>query len=69
LIKHNPEYYIGGIYIERNGVWCGDFEATATDLVEYANNDTATLEQYDIVICMILAQQEYMLWWEKIRGK
>jgi hypothetical protein len=69
LDKHIPLYYIGGVYIEQNGVWCGDFIATAGELVEYAHNDTETIEQYDTVLCMILAQQEYMLWWEKMRGR
>lgn len=67
--KHNPDYYIGGVYIEQNSVWCGDFIATAPELVEYAHYETATVEQYDVVINMIMAQQEYMLWWQKVSGE
>jgi len=63
---HNPAYYIGGCYISQNQVWLGDFAATAGELYEYLSHDVNTVEEYEVVLHMITAQQVYMLWWDRM---
>jgi hypothetical protein len=63
---HRPEHYIGGVYIREHDVWCGEFHVTAKELLTYAEHDVNTIEEYDLVLTMLQAQQEYLMWWESM---
>jgi len=63
--SHRPDLYIGGVYIPQTDVWCGEFGASSRELMRYAENDVTTIEEYDLILCMVMAQQTYMMWWER----
>lgn len=64
---HKPELYVGGAFIRQRDLWLGDFEASAYELFQYAENDVRTVEEYTMVIDMLGAQQIYQLWWERLQ--
>ena len=66
-MTHLPKYYVGGIYVHHLGEWKGMFHAGADELFEYAENNVTTIEEYDVVLSMINAQQVYEIWWEKVQ--
>jgi hypothetical protein len=66
---HRPRNYVGGALIREQDIWIGKFEATAGELYTFATEDAQTVEEYETVLDMIQAQQEYMLWWDKVRNK
>lgn len=64
---HMPRFYIAGIYIHRLNEWRGKFHATTDELFDYAEHVVTTVEEYDVVLCMINSQQVYEMWWEKVQ--
>ena len=66
-VPHQPDKYIAGAYINQTGVWLGDFELTSYELYDYVENDVKTVEEYGMLINMIVAQQVYSMWWDEVR--
>lgn len=64
---HRPNKYIAGAYINQTDVWVGDFELTSHELYEYVEHDVKTVEEYGMLINMIVAQQVYAMWWDEVR--
>lgn len=67
MILHNPDYYVGGVFIPQTEEWKGRFHATSEELWRYAEQDVTTVEEYEIVLGLINAQQVYAIWWEKMQ--
>lgn len=66
---HIPSVYIGGVYIKQTDVWLGDFSASQDELMNYSEYGVKTIQEFDIVITMAIAQYEYEAWWNRIRRK
>ena len=66
-MNHMPKLYVGGIYLYQLDEWRGVFHASSEELFDYAENNVTTIEEYDIVLSMINAQQVYEIWWEKVQ--
>lgn len=64
---HKPELYIAGVYIPQTKQWVGDFHATMSELVSYAERDCMTIAEFDLITLMVLAQQEYEDWWYRVQ--
>lgn len=67
--KHKPNLYVSGIYLRDREQWMGNFEATQDELLYYSEHDVQTVEEFDIVMTMAIAQYEYQRWWESVKGK
>ena len=67
--RHIPSHYVGGAYIKQTEVWLGEFIATSNELYEYAINDVQSVEEYDMVTTMVIAQQVYELWWDRVKNE
>jgi hypothetical protein len=68
-VKHNPPYYIAGVFDFHNEKWIGDFAATYEELFEYVEWNVNSVAEYELLLCMITSQQIYETWWEKTRKK
>ena len=66
---HKPDFYIGGCYIQEKELWLGDFYATQEELLEYSEHDVKTVDEFELVMNMAIAQFEYQCWWEGIKRK
>jgi len=69
MIAHKPDYYVGGIYVEDEGVWKGNFIATSDELFNYAEHSVYTIVEYELVLGLIHTQQIYEIWWEKVQKR
>jgi hypothetical protein len=49
-------------------VWLGEFDATRNELLDYSETDVRTVQEFEIVISMAVAQYEYEAWWNRING-
>jgi hypothetical protein len=65
---HKPSYYVSGVWVEDFEEWRGDFHATSGELFMYAEHDVETVEEYELLVNMIYAQQVYMMWWDKMKN-
>ena len=66
---HMPDFYIGGCYIREKELWLGNFYATQEELLEYSEHDVKTVDEFELVMNMAIAQFEYQCWWESIKRK
>jgi len=64
---HKPYHYVCGVFIRQHEVWLGEFEATGKELYDYALNDVATVDEYEMVINMCITQQTYEAWWARLK--
>jgi hypothetical protein len=65
---HQPHLYIGGVYIQQTNVWLGEFDATRNELLDYSETDVRTVQEFEIVISMAVAQYEYEAWWNRTQN-
>ena len=68
-VPHKPRFYIAGCYIPEKEIWLGDFYATQQELLDYTENDVKTVQEFELLMNMAIAQFEYEVWWEGIKRK
>jgi len=63
---HKPAMYVCGIYIYQTNVWCGEFEATTEELINYGN-EALDGPEFLLVENMVNTTLIYEDWWSRQR--
>jgi len=62
--KHKPDLYVAGVWVEAKQQWLGNFHATAQELMDYSEKEVFNLEEFDLIVRMVITQESYNTWWE-----
>lgn len=67
MITHAPTHYVAGMFIEDSGKWIGIESASADELFHFLEHGAQTVDEYEVCLSMLGAQQVYEHWWNKVQ--